>query len=233
MSDPTGAVPAEGMPTTASEPASTPEWAPVLDRVGELASTVGELQSGFQSFMQAQQPEPDPEPDPWAGLFEDPNAEVDPNAGLYGQQPQPSLDPQALQSAFHQAVQQANAPLAAQLQQLQTERAHEQLISRIPQLADTPENAETRQQTAALVQQSIAQYPPQVQQALMNDPGYIERVFKAAEAEKLAQGQAPAGGQVPQVEAAGGAVPGGNGEQPNIVHQVYANRPGQMPKGFR
>jgi hypothetical protein len=57
-------------------------------------------------------------------------------------------------------------------------------------------------------------------------------LFKAAEAEKLAQGQAPTREQTPAVEAAGGAVPGGNGEQPNPVHQVFASRGQGLPQGF-
>jgi hypothetical protein len=225
--EPTG-TPAEGAPAPDTS-SSSPEWAPVLDRVGELASTVGELQSGFQSFVQANQPPPEPEPDPWAALFPQ-EAEQDPE--MYQQAQQPQLDPGTLQQAFQQAVQQANAPLQQQIQQMQLQAATQQLYERIPQLAPTAENAQVREATYERVNQSLQQYPPEIAQVLGNDPRYIETIFKAAEAEKLAQGQAPTREQTPAVEAAGGAVPGGNGEQPNPVHQVFASRGQGLPQGF-
>lgn len=223
MSDPTA--PVEGTPDTSSAeatPAAEP-WAPVMDRVGELASTVGELQSNFQGFLQAQMPEPEPEPDPWASLFPD---QAEPE---YAPEPQ-GLDPQALQAAFQQALQQANAPLQAQIQQMQWERDRNQLLQDFPQLADPHVAAQTEQAFNAFLQQSGA--PPHVQQWLVNSPHAIGQFFKAAEAEKLAQGQAPASEQVPQLEAAGGAVPGGNGEQPNYIQAAH-NGAWSLPPGLR
>lgn len=228
MSDPTA--PVEGTPasTEAAPEAVSDPYAPVLDRVNELAST---LDGRFAALEQRFQPEPEPEPDPWAALFPEADPEEQDPYALQNQMAQ-GLDPQQLQAAFQQALQQAQAPLLAQMQDLQTQRAHEQLVQRIPQLADTPENAEIRQATAQRVQQAIQAYPPHVQQALMNDAGYIETVFKAAEAEKLAQGQAPASEQVPSLEAAGGAVPGGDGTQPSYVNQAM-NGAWSLPKGLR
>lgn len=225
MSDPTA--PVEGTTSAAPETTSTPAaepWAQVTDRINEIGQT---FESRFSELAQRlPQPEVEAEPDPWASLF--PEAEPDPYAA---QEPQ-GLDPQALQAAFAQAVQQANAPLQAQIQEMQTRAAHEQLVSRIPQLADTPENAATRAATAQAVQERIASYPPHVQQALMNDAGYIETVFKAAEADKRSQAQVPASEQVPSLEAAGGAVPGGNGEPPSYVQRAH-QAAWQLPPGLR
>lgn len=225
MPDEPGAAPAEG---TAAPETSTPEWAPVADRMNELAGQVGQLTQSWQQFQQAQTPAAEPEPDPWAAILGTTEEEPEPPA-------QPQLDPQALQAAMQHAIQTANAPLQAQIAKFELERATEQLYTQIPQLrqvpADHPDyasNETARQATAQRVQQQIASYPPHVQQALVNDPAFIATVFKAAEAEKLAQGQAPAGGQVPSLEAAGGAHPGGNGEPVNPVHQAY----GAMQRGL-
>lgn len=230
MSDPTA--PVEGAAATPETPAG-PDFSPVLDRVNELATGLEGLQSSFQQFAQANQPEPEPEPDIWDQLWSDPNAEPEPQA-------QPQLNQQALQAAINQAIQSANAPLQQQLQQLQMERATQQLYQQIPQLQEVPEthpdyaaHKAARESTAQAVQQALQQYPPEVAQILSNDPHYIATIFKAAEAEKLAQGQAPAGEQVPSLEAAGGAHPGGNGGPSNPVEQIFANRDQEMPSGFR
>lgn len=230
--EPTGAAPAEGTPTPSPAPETTaPEpWAPVMDRVSELANTID---GRFQALEQRiPQPEPEPEPDPWAVLLGEPEQQVD----AYGNpvQAQPPLDPAAIQQVveqrIQQALQQANAPLVQQLQALQQERGREQLYAEIPQLKDP----EVAQQTIRGMQQYLAEAgaPPEVAQWLVNSPQAIKNYFKAAEAEKLAAGQAPASEQPPSLEAAGGAVPGGNGEQPNIVHQAYASRGQGLPRGF-
>jgi hypothetical protein len=231
MSDEPTGVPAEGAP--AEPTTSAPDLSAITDRMNELASQVGEIHSGWQEFRQAQQPPPEPEPDVWAGLFGEPQQPPE-GVDQFGnpvQPAQPQMDPQAFQTAVNQAIQQANAPVVAQLQQLQLERATQQLYQQIPQLADKPENQEIRQATAERVQQSLAAYPPEIAQALMNDPAYVATVFKAAEAEKLAQGQAPAGEHAPVLEAAGGAHPGGDGTQQSIVE--LAHQGWSLPKGFR
>lgn len=230
MADEPGTAPVEGAAATTEAP-STPEWAPVLDRVNELATGLEGLSTNFQQFAQANAPEPEAEPDPWASLF-GAAEEVDPAAQALQQQQAPAVDPAALKAAMDQAIQQANAPLQAQIAQFQLQQATERLYQQIPQLADTPENAATRAATGQRVAQSLAAYPPHIQQALSNDPNYIATIFKAAEAEKLAAGQAPASGQVPTLEAAGGAHPGGNGEQPSPIQQAHEGRR-QLPAAFR
>lgn len=220
MSDPTA--PVEGAAATetsaAPETTSAPEWAPVLDRVNELASTMDQR---FQALT-PQEPEAEPD-DPWAGLFDQADPEPEPV--------QQALDPAALQSAFQTALQQANAPLMAQVQEMQNERAREQLYAEIPQLKDPAVAQDTIDRMISHFQASGA--PREHVAWALNNPREIGIHFKAAEAEKLAQGQAPAGGQVPSLEAAGGAHPGGDGRQLNIAEQAYANRPAPMPKGFR
>jgi hypothetical protein len=222
--EPTG-TPVEGTPAAPEAP-SGDAFAPVLDRVNELASNIDTRFAAFEQRLP--QPEAEPEPEnPWDALF---GQEEQPE---YEQQPQqPALDPQALQSAFQQAVQQANAPLLQQLQTIEAERSAERLGRMIPSLADKPENAENRQRAFELVTQSLQAYPSQIANQLAADPNYIATQWKAAEADRLAAGQAPASGAVPAVEAAGGALPGGNGEQLNPVHQAFQNV-SALPKGFR
>jgi len=223
MSDPTAPVEGAGA-APESTPAATPEpWAPVISRVDELASNID---TRFQALEgRIPEPEAEPEPDPWAALF--PQEEEQPE---YEQPQQPALDPAAIQTAFQQALQQANAPLMQQVQQMQAERAREQLLQQIPQLKDPAVAQQTINGMVEQLQQANAS-PDFIQWALSN-PQQIALHFKAAEAEKLAAGQAPASEQVPPVESAGGAVPGGNGEQPNIVHQVFQSRAQGLPKGF-
>lgn len=225
MPDETGVAPAEGTtaPETTTTETTAEPWAPVLDRVSELASSID---GRFAALEQRFEPEPEPEPDPWAGLFPDQPDEQDEYGQPAQQQPQ-GLDQQALQAAF----QQANAPLMQRLQQLEMGAARQQLLSEIPQLGDPEVAGQTIQHT----QQELAGsgLPPDVINALMNNAWAIKTIFKAAEAEKLAAGQAPASEQVPAVESAGGAAPGGNGEQPNIIQQIHSSGWGGLPPGLR
>ena len=225
MSDPTA--PVEGTPTSEAPAETTPAaepWAPVLDRVSELASTFDSRFSELAQRIPA--PEPEAAPDPWAALFPE-RGEPDPYT-----QPEPQgLDPAALQAAFQQALQQANAPLQEQIQHMQWERDRQQLIQDSPQLADPAVAQQTIQGFNAFLQQTGA--PPQVAQWLTNSPQAIGQFFKAAEAEKLAKGQAPASEQVPSLEAAGGAVPGGNGEPPNYIQSAHQGSWGGLPPGLR
>jgi hypothetical protein len=222
MSDPTA--PVEGAPISSTpEAAPAPDpYAPVLDRMGELANNMEARFGALEARLP--QPQQEPEPNPWAGLF----PEEEPEPQQY--QPEPQLDPAALQNAFQQALQQANAPLMQQVQQMQAERAREQLLQEIPALKDPA----VAQQTVTSMVESLRQAnasPEFIDWALQN-PQQIALHFKAAEATKLAAGQAPAPSAVPNVESAGGAVPGGNGESLNPVHEIFGARAGGLPKGF-
>jgi hypothetical protein len=223
--------PVEGAPSEAAAPdAGTPEpWAPVQSRVDELAGGVGELTNRFDQWLQSQQPEPEPEPDPWAELM----GETEPDP--YQQQPQ-GIDPQQLQAAIQQQIQQGIqaglTPLQAQMQQVQIERADQRLGQMIPALANTAENQANRQQAFQMVSAALQNYPAEHANALAADPNFISTVWKAAEADRLAAGQAPASSDVPALEAAGGALPGGNGEPPNPVKAAYENA-WQLPPGLR
>jgi len=218
-----GATPAPE-PTTAEPASSGPDLSPVFDRLEQIGGTVGQLAEQFQTWSQAQQAPQEPEQNWWESLFDDPDA--------LPQQPEPvqpvapQLNATALQQAVQQAIQQSNAPLVAQLQQIQRQQALNELTTKIPQLKD-PEVAKATEERLA---QSVAHLPQQVQEALAWDPTFIETIFKAAEAEKLAGAQEPAG-EAPQLETAGGANPGGTGEETNIVHRVHSVRP-TVPKGF-
>lgn len=225
--------PAEGAPEAgagAAEAAPGPDYSAVMDRVGEIAGSVEGLQSSFQEFVQAQQPAPEAEPtadDFWNQAFGiEPEAQPQP-----AEAQQPALDPQAMQQAVAAQVQQALGPFAAQFQQFQQQQQLADLYKAVPQLADTPENAQVRQETAQRVQQALAGAPPEIASWLSNSPSFIQTVFKAAEADRLAQAQEPAGG--PQVLEGGGATPGGTGGQgQSIVEQAMASR-FQTPAGWR
>ena len=229
MPEETGAAPAEGVATTETTPAETtaaPDpWAGVMDRVGQLASDIDTRFTSLEQRIPEQEPEP--EANPWDSLFPD-----EPEVDQFGQpvQPQPQFDQQALNAAFQQALQQANAPLVQQLQQFQMERGREQLYAEIPQLKDP----EVAQKTIQGMQSFLAGAgaPPEVAGWLTNSPQAIAQYFKAAEAERLAAGQAPASEQIPAVEAAGGAAPGGSGEQPNIIQRIHEGA-WELPKGLR
>jgi hypothetical protein len=232
--------PAEGAPeatagaTGTAEAAPGPDISAVMDRVGEIASGLGELQSGFQEFVQGQQPAPEPEPDGWESLFG--SADQQQQLDQFGnpvqpQAPAPALDPQALQQAVQQAIQSQLGPVAQQVQAMQQQQQLAQLYEQVPQLAPTPENAEIRAQTAQRVQDALNGAPPEIASWLSNSPSFIQTVFKAAEADRLAQAQEPAGG--PQVLEGGGATPGGTGGQgQSIVEQAMASR-FQTPAGWR
>jgi hypothetical protein len=222
-------------PVATPEPASSgPDLSPVFDRLDQLGGMVGQLTEQFQGYQQAQQPQ-EQETNWFESLYADPNEQpqepqqpVDQFGNPIQQQPaQQQLNPDALQNAINQAIQQSTAPLQQQLQSFQQQQALNTLLERVPSLKDP----DTAQRTQELVAQQIGHLSPEVQQALAWDPGFIETVFKAAEAEKLAGAQEPAGGQVPQLEAAGGAHPGGTGEEQNIVHRVHGGRV-NLPRGL-
>lgn len=241
MSAPGQEQPVEGAPTPAApEAPSAPavDYAPILDRVNELA---GNIDTRFGQIEQRlPQPEQPQEPNPWADLFGEPEQPQDGLVDQYGQpyqQPQPQMDPQALQNAVQQAIQQNNAPLLERLQRFELQQAEQRLYEQIPQLKPVPQghpdfeaNTAARTQMAQLVQQATATFPPQVQQALLADPNFFALTWKAAEADRLAQGQAPPA-NAPALEAAGGALPGGTSEPVNPVHQAYGGQQ-TLAKGF-
>lgn len=225
MSDTSGPVEGQATSTAPAETSSAPAHDPIADRMDQLTGTVGDLVSNFQAFQQSQQPaEPEVDPmAPWAALWGEEEAAPEPV--------QQGLDPAALQSAFQTALQQANAPLMQQVQQLQQAQARETLLAQIPALKDPAVANATIEAMHQSLTSSGAE-PGFIQWALQN-PGQIALHFKAAEAEKLAAGQAPASEHVPGVESAGGALPGGNGAPVNPVHQAYGANSYELPKGFR
>lgn len=242
MSAPGQEQPVEGAQTTAApDTASAPSFdmSPVLDRVNELA---GSIDTRFGAIEQRlPQPEQPVEPNPWDDLFgpEQPLEGFD-QYGQPAQPQQPQMDPQAFQNAVNQAIQQQNAPLLDRLQRFELQQAEQRLYEQIPQLKPVPQghadyeaNQAARTQMATLVQQATANFSPQVAQALLADPNFFVMTWKAAEADRLAQGQAPAGGNAPSLEAAGGALPGGQSANPNPVHQAMGSQAVQIASAFR
>jgi hypothetical protein len=159
----------------------------------------------------------------------------EPEQDPYQQEPQ-GIDLQALQQTVEQriqeGIQQGLSPLQAQMQQITIERADQRLGQMIPALANTPENQANRQQAFQMVSQALQNYPQETANALAADPNFIAMTWKAAEADRLAQGQAPAANDVPVTESAGGATPGGDGTNPNPVHAAFQGRGRGLPSGF-
>lgn len=232
--------PAEGSTGTetaaAAETTAAPDYAALNDRTAQIASGLEGLTSEFQQFVQSQQPAPEPEPDPWESLFgpTEPQQPVDQFGNPIQAAPAtPQFDPQAFQAAVQQTAQQLierqYGPLAESVAQLQLQAQEAQLGQLVPQLANTPENQATRQETAARAQQFLEGAPQPVVQWAISNPRFVEMVFKAAEAERLAQSQEPAGG--PQVLEGGGAHPGGAGDDWSLS-KIMPNRV-ELPGGFR
>lgn len=228
MSDPTAPVEGTSTSTPAPEAAPASTVDPLSDRLTELASGIGDLTSRFSQFEERlPQPEPVAEPDPWADLFGTQDQDQDP----YGQQPQQQgLDPQALQAAIQAAIQQNNAPLLQKLQNFELREAATRLGEMVPALRDTPENAQNRQQAFQIVSTALQGYPQEIAQQLMADPNFIATHWKAAEADRLSAGQAPAGGPAPTLETAGGALPGGPTEQ--TIDQAFPAQQKALARGF-
>jgi hypothetical protein len=224
MSDPTAPVGGTPAPESTSDaPTGGTDLSPIMDRMEQLAGSMNEIQSGWQQFQQANAPETEAEPDFWAQAF----GEQEPEPETQG----PQLDPAALQSAINQAIQQSNAPLLERLQRFEQQQGREQLYQKIPALKDPA----VAQKTVEGMHQFLAEAgaPPEIAAWMVNNPRQIELYFKAAEAENAAQAQVPAGGDVPSLETAGGATPGGDGEPQNPIDQIFGSRPAELPKGFR
>ena len=204
---PVEAAPAEAAPQV--------DLAPLMDRVEQIGGTLDQLVGAYQT-----EPQAEPE-DPWAWLSAQQEPEPEP-------QQQPQLDPAQFSQAVQAQIQQALHPTLSQLQELQSQVRMNQLYERIPQLKTDQDLARSIGERAL---QQLSHYPPEVAQQFANDPAFIELVFKAAEAEKLAANQRPADGDPSILETAGGANPGGNGEEPSIVQQAFAART-NLPKGF-
>lgn len=224
MSDPTGAVPAEGTPapeSTPDAPSGGADLSPIMDRMEQLAGSIGEIQTGWQQFQQAQQPAEE-ETDYWAQVFGEPEPEVE---------QAPQLNQDALQNAIQHAIQQSNAPLLERLQRFEMAQGREQLYQQIPALKDP----EVAQKTVEGMHKFLSEAgaPPEIAAWMVNSPVAIAQYFKAAEAENAARAQVPAGGEVPSLETAGGATPGGDGEQPNPIDQIFGTQRAELPKGFR
>lgn len=225
MSEELGATPAEGTPTT--DTAGGFDMSPVLDRVNELASSIDTRFGAIEQRLPEQQAPA--EADPWDDLrqyFEEPQQPD------YQQQPQQiPLDQlqQTVEARIQAGIQEGLTPIQAEFQQFQAERAAERLGQMIPALANTPENAENRQRAFQLVTSSLQNYPTAIANQLAADPNYIAAQWKAAEADRLAAGQAPASETVPTLEPAGGATPGGTETSP--LDQAFAGMPQRKALG--
>lgn len=219
-----GAASPESTPAADSTPAAEP-WAPVLDRVNELASGIdGRFAALEQRIPQPEAPEP---VDPWAALMPQ-DQEPETFFDQYGNpvdmsqfQQQPALDVNALRQAMQAEMQQALSPYQQQIASLQMERGREQLYQQIPQLKDPEVARETERAMEEYLRSTGA--PQQVAQWMINSPEAIAQFFKAAEADKLARAQVPAGETVPALESAGGAAPSGTNDQPNYVQSAFSS----------
>lgn len=204
--------PVEG---AATETSSSVDLSPVLSRVEELASGLGDMRSQFEQHFA--QPEAEPE-DPWSALYGEPEPEPEPESAL-------NVD--ALRQALQSEVQSAVSPLMDQLAQLQSQNDLARLRQEFPELADPEVAKETGLAARTLAEQIVGAESAGV---LTNNAGFISLVRKAMVADQHAASEVPAGGD-PNTLESGGAVPGGQQEQTSIAQQVLANRK-SLPKGL-
>lgn len=205
-----------GAPVEAGEAnTSSVDFSPVLSRVEELASGLGDMRAQFEQHFS--QPEAEPE-DPWAALYGD---EPEP-------EPEPSLNIDALRQALQAEVQGALGPLSQQLAQLQTQNDLARLQQDFPELQDPEIRAATGQQARSLAEQIAG---PENAGLLTNNREFIALVRKAMVADQHAASEVPAG-DAPNPLEAGGAIPAGQQQdEPSIAQQVLAGRK-NLPRGL-
>jgi hypothetical protein len=191
------------------------DFSPVLDRVGQLADQVGSLSERFESFGQPQQPEQQEE-DPWASVWGD-DPEPEPQ--------QPAFDPAAVQAAIQAEIQRSVSPYAEQVQQLRTQQDLKQLYEDHPQLNDQAYRQDVSNEVTARAQE-IGVDPSM----LLNNRAFVDLTIKAMEGAKLAAQQQPPGA-VAELEAGGGANPGGANPDTNIAQEIVSART-TLPSAF-
>lgn len=188
---------------------------PVMGRFDELGSRTERMEQQLSEFLTAQQPEEegDDEFDLSSLFTSDDEPEPEQQRG--------QLDPQALQALMDQRLQSALeerlGPVAQQVQGMQVQLDAEALTARYPELAD---QAIAKPVVDAARSLAVEMGNPD----LAHNMKFVEAIYKAQKADRLAAGEVPVGGtQGFELERAGGAGPTA-GDEPNIAERIIANR---------
>lgn len=195
------------------------DLSPVLQRFDDLGSRTERMEQQLSEFLTAQQPEQESgEEFDFGSLFGDPE---EPEVG---QQPQVNAD--AMQQLIDQRAQtlldERFGPLMERVQGIEVSLDAEALAARYPELG-VRETAEPVIQAAQQLAEELGS--PQ----LVNNMKFVEAIYKAQKADRLAADEKPAGADNGfELERGGGAGPAA-AEEPNIAQRVIAQQRDKSP----
>lgn len=223
-----------------AETQSAPDLGPLLERMDQFGSQLGEVKEQVGQF--GQQPEPQepgfqygqPQYDPGQQFGYDPQqpvgpqqfgpgAQYGPEAGQqyvdefgnpmgdpYGQQPQPQMDPEQIRDQLSDVL--GLEGIRNEVAQMRATRDAEALKQKYPDFAD-PEKVGPIRESVESAAWEIAGGDQAHAEKLMNSPAFWEREYLAGRARESAASETPAGGANEiQLETPGGTAP----EQPEL-----------------
>lgn len=209
----------EGAETAPQTTEAGLDLSPVLQRFDDLGSRTERMEQQLSEFLTAQQPEQESgEEFDFGSLFGDPE---EPEVG---QQPQVNAD--AMQQLIDQRAQtlldERFGPLMERVQGIEVSLDAEALAARYPELG-VRETAEPVIQAAQQLAEELGN--PQ----LVNNMKFVEAIYKAQKADRLAADEKPAGADNGfELERGGGAGPAA-AEEPNIAQRVIAQQRDKSP----
>jgi hypothetical protein len=211
----------------AAETQSGPDLGPLLERMDQFGSQLGEVreQVGQQFQPEPQEPgfqygQPDPGQQPYGPEQFGGEPQYGPEAGQqyvdefgnpvpdgYGQ-PQPQMDPEQVAAQLRDALGLGN--LESEVAQMKATRDAESLKQKYPDFADAEKVGKIRESVESAAWE-IAGGDQAHAEKLMNSPAFWEREYLAGRARESAASETPAGGANEiQLETPGGTAP----EQP-------------------
>lgn len=187
-------VPSQDGPQDAAETQEAPQAQvppEVMQRLDELNGRFGQLEPVLQQFAQQQQPQEETQETPGWDDYVDPDTGyvIDPN-GLE----------QSIQQRIQQGIEQAQGPLAQQMQQMQQflqDQELDGLMEDYPELQD-------QGKAQALAQRANEYAASRGIPQLATDPEFVEMVYLAGKAMEQAQQGVPAGDQGVHLEGGSG-----------------------------
>lgn len=200
--------------------APTIDLTPVNERFDRIEQTLGQFAQNLQ---------PPAEEDPAGGI--DPNLlaafGLDPQeyADQYAQ-PEPQMDPAALQTAIQSQIQQAISPYQQQVQAMQLESMASQLESKYPQLQDPAIAGPVVERTTSMAQQLVQTMglPAEMVNQIRQNPVLIENAYLAHQAASGAVDEASAQPNHTTLENPSGAGP--EGSEPSFTDRMLSARKG-------
>lgn len=197
------------------------DLSPVLQRFDDLGSRTERMEQQLSEFMSGQQPEEESgEEFDFTSLFGEPE---EPEVG---QQQYPQVNAEAMQQLIDQRaealMEQRFGPLMERVQGIEVSLDAEALAARYPELGNR-ETAEPVVQAAQQLAEELGN--PQ----LVNNMKFVEAIYKAQKADRLAADEKPAGSDNGfELERGGGAGPAA-ADEPNIAQRVIAQQRAQSP----